>query len=489
MSIADTPAGRWVCCLCSLVGLMRLGGSALGAQPAGPELSDQVVSRPGAGLTTTLPVGAIRRGVSGPTGSADSVILPGMAAIVNITDRPLTKAQSLGEVCDSIIRDHLASVSAISVDPVAPEENRPSLQTARGKLLSRVTREIHGSQAQVFYLQVANLGGEDTAYGYAVFMPTPNAVAMFELQTTAGELPRATPYFELMVNSTTIEDPTLASDRRALGVEAGTSFLQTLTPADFESVIKQLGDEWRYDRFSQPASSGSDHDAVELGYRRTRYAIGTRADLKSAAERGSSTPEDRQRGYIVSQEARILQGDQIYDVTAAYFLTPDRAQEMWTIRQASKSLKHPELPASSVVVETGMRDRADLTISRVSNNGPSQTIRPAIEGTGYISRAEVFLMPYLLMRAEAPGDYRFYAFNQTSERVTLRVDTLEAPNAGRKTWLHTSQPSETSPAQVAAFDSKMELLRAERDGGKELWEPISLRRLYDLWKEKGLPLQ
>ncbi len=467
-----------------------LAGIQAFAQPiAQPELSDQVLTRPGAGLTATLPVGATRTGLSGPGASADSVILPGMAAIVNISDRPLTKAQTLGEVSDSIIRDHLASVSSTNVDPDAPGENKPDLRSAKGSLLGRETREINGFQAQVFYLQVNSFGGEDAAFGYAVFMPTPNLVAMFELQTTAADLPRAKPYFELMVNSTTIQDPTLASERRAMGVEAGAAFLQQLTPGDYEAVIKAMGDEWRYDRFYRPAASGADGEATELGYRRTKFAVGTRGDLKTDAERGNSRPEDRQRGYLVFQEARILDADKIYDVTAAYFVTPDRSQEMWTIRQAVKSLKAPEAPASTLVVETGVRDRADLTISRVSNNGPAQTIQPGIEGVGYISRAEVFLLPYLLMRAEAPGDYRFYAFNQATERATLRVDSLAAPTPERKTWEYTSRPSETSPPQVATYDSKMELVIAERGGGVEYWEPITLRRLFDLWQEKGLPLK
>ncbi|MCC7389973.1 MAG: hypothetical protein IT431_14525 [Phycisphaerales bacterium] len=455
---------------------------------AQPVLSDVVVARPSVGLTALLPEGATRSSFQMAGRGVDKITFPDMAAIVNLTEVSLTEAKTLPEVADSIVRELLSSVSALDVDPNKPLENTPGIGNAKGRLLSREMREINGWPAEVFYLQLASVGGgEDAAYGYAVFMPTGNTVARFELQTTAGDLARAKPYFEAMVNSTRIEDPDLAAAQRALGVESGVAFFRSLTPEDVEAVIKRMGDDWHAERFYQPSETGSDRDAVELGYRLTRYAVGKLEDLKEPSERRGSSPEDRQKGYLVFQKARILNGDQMIDVDAGYFVTPDRSQESWTIRQAVRSVKAPKAPATGVVVETGVRNRSDLTISRVAGGGPVQTIRPAIEGSGYISRAEVLLLPYLLMHKDAPGEYRFYGFNQSFDRVAMREDAVEAPTAERNNWRYTSRASDSSPAQVATFDSKMALVRAER-ADEQVWEPMSLRTLLDLWKQKGLPV-
>lgn len=455
---------------------------------AQPELSDTEITRPAVGLHTTLPVGATRTSFVIAGRGTDRITLPGIAALVNLSDRQLTEPKTLKQVADLIIRDHLSAVSSLGVNPDGPGENTLELQTARGRLLSRETREINGWAAEVLYLQIASIGGEDSAFGYAIFMPTETTVALFTLQTTISDLAKAKPYFELMVNSTRIVDPTDAAARRALGVEAGIAFFQSLTADDFEAVLSQLGKDWKYERFSKPSPTGDDNDATELGYRRTRFLLGTRGDLKTGADRGSSGPGDRQKGYLVFQEARILHGEQVIDVAASYFVSPDRSQESWTIRQSIKGTTGATPGGGSVVVETGVRSRADLTISRRSGGGPVETIHPAIEGAGYVSRAEVLLLPYLLMHKAAAGEYRFYAFNQAADRVTLRVDMLEAPTPERPTWVHTSSPSEGSPGQTATYSGRMELVKAERGDG-QVWEPIGLRRLYDLWTEKGLPLQ
>jgi len=469
--------------LVPVLGVLMARPSA--AQPV--QLSDAVVSRPAIGLTTTLPMGATRSSYQIAGRGADRVTFPGMAAFVNITEVYLTQAKALPEVADAIVNEHLASVSSLDVKANKPINSEPGLRTAKGRLVSREHREINGWPAEVFYVQLATLGGEDSVYGYALFMPTGNTIAKFELQTTEGDLPRARPYFEAMVNSTVIVDPDVASARRAEGVEAGNSFFQSLTPKDVEGVIRWLGDDWHAERFYQPAENGSDRDATELGYRLTRYAIGKRGDLKSDADRGNIRPEDRQRGYLVFQKARILSGDQMIDLEAGFFVSTDRSQEMWTIKQAVRSLRAPTAPATGLVTETGVRERSSLSISRVAKDGPVQTINPAIEGSGYVSWAEVLLLPYLLMQKDAPGDYRFYAYNQMANRVTLREDTLEPPNADRATWRYTSRPSEASQPLVATFDSRMDLVRAER-ADNQVWEPITVRRLADLWKQKKLPI-
>jgi hypothetical protein len=311
---------------------------------------------------------------------------------------------------------------------------------------------------------------------------------MMELQTTASALSQSRPYFELMVESAVIADPSIADSQRALGVQAGVEFFQSLTPDDYEAAVERVGSEWRYERLFIPGSDGTDREASELGYRRTRFAIGTRGDLKTRAERGNASPMDRQEGYLVFQEARLLDAERnvIIDFAAGFFMTPDRQREGWSIRQSVKPWKGPG--PTSQMVETGVRDRDDMTIARSENGKPITSLRPGIEGAGYISRVETYLLPHLLMQENAPGTYRCYAFNQAADRVTLREDVLEPDPEHPGAWSHRSRPSETSQTQTTFFSADAELVRSELPHD-QLWEPVTLDRLVSLWSSKGLPTE
>lgn len=461
---------------------------AAGLGRAQPALSDQTFTRPASGLTATLPVGASMSSYEIAGRGATSITLPGMAAIVNVSDVHLTEAQTLREVADTIIRQRLASVSELRVDPNLPGLNQLDERNARGRLLERETREIGGWPCEQFYLQVAGLGGEDSAFGYAVFLPSENIVAMLELQATAADLARAKPYFEMIVNSVAIADPAVAGAERALGVEAGVAFFRSLTPADYEAVIDRHGDDWRFERLFIPGADGSDREAAELGYRRTKFLRGTRGDLKAGDERGRVTPEDRQKGYLVFQEARILDAerDVVIDIAARFFVRDDRTGEGWSIRQSVRPWRGRATPPSNMV-ETGVRERSDMTIARSENGKPVSSSQPAIEGTGYISRAETYLLPHLLMHKDAPGSYRCYALNPMRGLVSLREDRLERDPDHAGAWKHVSRPAEDTQPQTTYFTAKGELVRSELPDGK-IWEPIKLERLFKLWSSKGLPL-
>lgn len=466
--------------------LATLGVAPALGQTAGPQLSDQQLKRPSIGLTTTLPLGARMSSYQISGAGVSSVELPGMAAIVNVSDRRLAEPKTPREIMDAIVRDNLAAVSAIKANPNTPEENQQLLDTAKGKLLSRETRQIGGWPVEVAHLRLAGLSGDDMARSYAIFMPTSTSVAIYEMQTTMRELEAAKPYFNLLIESTTIADPVAAEAERALGVEAGLAFIRSLEPRDYEAVINDLGKEWRYERFYRPAKSGADSDASELGYRRTRYSTGTRGDLRSKDERTGSSPEDRQKGYLVQQEIRLLLDDRIVDVSAGFFMTPDRTNEAWTIRQTIRPMVGGSRAAATHLVESAVRDRASMVITRSQGGKPLASVQPRIEGNGYVSRVEVYLMPYLMMHKDTVDALRFYAFNQNADTITLRSDELRPRPSGG--FEYVSRPGEDAPGQTVLFDRSGDPVRADLPG-EQVWEPVTLRRLYDLWRDKGLPLE
>lgn len=468
--------------ICAILAAVALPASA---QPAAPRLSDQTLERPSVGLTTSLPMDVSVTTYQMSGAGVSRITIPGIAALINVSDRRLTEAKTPRQIADSIISDNLAAVSPLNIDTAAPADGSRRIETAKGTVLSHETRDVSGWPAEVFYLQLASLTGEDSARGYAVFMPTPTSVAIYELQTSAKDLAAAKPYFEMLVDATRIVDPAVIDAQRGVGVEAGLAFMQSLTPESYEQVIRNLGDEWRFERFYKPAENGADRDAQELGYRMTKYSIGTRGDLKDDAERGSSSPADRQKGYLVHQRARLLLDDRLVDIDAAFFMTPDRASESWSIRQTVRPLAGNSKVVIANLVETAVRDRSDLFISRTEGSKPPASIRPAIEGTGYISRVETYLMPYLLIHENATGSRRFYAFNQSVDRVTLREDILTPREGGG--FKYVSRPSEGHPGQTVLFDAKARPVRADLPGN-QVWEPITGERLLKIWKEKNLPV-
>ncbi len=454
-----------------------------------PIASDQTIKRPAVGLSATLPVGASASTTEFANKKTTRIILPNDTGLVNVSDITLTKPQSLADIAESIINQRLDSVSQKHVNPNIPGAASPSRSTANGSLLARETITINNQPAERFYLRIRNLSGEDTVFGYCLFLPAGNTLAMFELQTPASAFPDARAYFEFITDSVHIADLSLTDAQRALGIEAGIAFFDSLTRKDYQAVIKKQGGDWHYERYYKPAPTGSDSDATELGYRRTRFALGTRGDIKAPSEkRGRTDPSDRQKGYLVFQDARILDAEYIIDISAAFFMTPDRTQEAWSIRQSVRPRLSTAKAAATTTTETGIRDHNTMTVVQAVDGTTVETINPLIEGKGYISRAEVYLLPWLLLHKKATGTYRFYAYNQSAKRITLRQDSLEHPDNTPDLWKYTSRPDEESPGQTAYFNAKAQPMRAELPDGKQ-WEPITLKRLFSLWKSKDLPLE
>jgi len=453
-----------------------------------PVASDQTVTRPSIGLSVTLPVGASASAVEFGGKKTTRIILPNGSGLVNLTDVDLTKPETLAAIADSIISQRLDSVSQMHINPDKSRTKPRSRATTNGKLLRRTATTINQHAAEVFYIRTRNLSGEDTIYGYCLFLPSANTLAMFELQTTLSMIGSAKPYFEFLIHSVQIADLSLTDAQRALGVEAGLSFFESLSPADYTKAINDQGDQWRYERYYKPAATGSDNDATELGYRRTRFALGTRGELKSPNQRGRSDPSDRQKGYLVFQEARILDREYIIDISAAFFMTPDRREESWSIRQSVRPRITTAKAAATNTTETGIRDGDSFTVIQSVDGTPVETIHPLIEGKGYINRVEVYMLARLLLAKEATGTYRFYAYNQSAKRITLRQDILQQSKDTPGLWKYTSRPDEESPGQTAFFNAKHEPMYADLPNGQR-WEPITLKRLFKLWKSKNLPLK
>ena len=177
----------------------------------------------------------------------------------------------------------------------------------------------------------------------------------------------------------------------------------------------------------------------------------------------------------------------VIDSASAFFMTPDRLQEAWLIRNAIRDGK-----TTSQITEIGSRNNTDMVVS-VTANGQTQQVRPIIQGelssSGYLSQAESRLLPQILLLNKVSTEYGFYVWNSTSQTIKLRRDILDEPTPG--VWKLTSRATEDSKPEISTFNEKGDFIRTEllNDSGDTMyWEPTDLQRLLDLWKQKGLPV-
>ena len=117
---------------------------------------------------------------------------------------------------------------------------------------------------------------------------------------------------------------------------------------------------------------------------------------------------------------------------------------------------------------------------------PRESIKPLIEGEGYISRALVWLLPPLLVHKRAPADYGFYHYRSTTRGITFREDSLDRDPNNPDIWRVTSRISEDSPPQITSLGPDGRLLSTDLPEGR-VWVPIELSELRTLWDRKGLP--
>lgn len=446
-------------------------------QTAVVELADRpLVSEP-LGLRMMLPLDATAESFEIGSTTAIRIQLPGSRSVINIQKARSASDQPLTTVLDSIIRQRL---SLTDTDPLPRIGFRT--RTGSGQILERDDAlQVGGLPSVRAYLQVKSAVGPDSVLGYTIFQPKPREFVTFELVSTVERQARDRGMYATSVGTVEFEDPLEASLTRAEGVRLGQGVLGQLTPADYEQVIGKLGSEWRWERLFSPSVTGADSGASEVGYRRVSASIGRRGDLDRRAT--SRSGADLQRGYVVHIESRTLHGEYIIDSAGAFFMTPDGEEEAWNIRMAVRDRKTGEVQNSR---EVGARSGTSMTVSTTVGDGPPEVIKPMVSGDGYICRAASSLLPHLLIHANAPGSYRFYAYQSRAGQIQMRSDVLEHP-AGTNAWKLSTQLSADDATQVSYFGDDGEFLRTELPDGR-IWEPITLPQLVSLWKSKGLPM-
>ena len=349
-----------------------------------------------------------------------------------------------------------------------------------------------------------------------LFQPQRDRFVLFELTCTDKQVAAARPVFDMVVASSVIADAEKTAAGRRDAVSAGKQLTSRFTG---ESLLAALPDGERIYRLYRPAASGEQADAEELGFRTIKAWKGRLGELRAAtsvsgqAAENSALPTragDAQEGLLLTVKARLFDRPvpgsaryRLVDTVAGYFLTLDRAEEVWTVRTAVREA--PELaaqtgapnanqgqPAKSArpaaartLTEVGARSGDSVSIS-VSESGKSpRAILPTIAGDGYLSQLEMFLIPRLLIKAEFEVETGFYTYRSDSESIALRRDSAERSDAGA--WVVRTRIREGDEPQVGTYRDDGELVRTVLPGGV-ISESTTIAQLVSLYKAKGLPL-
>ncbi|MCA9299339.1 MAG: hypothetical protein KDA28_09745, partial [Phycisphaerales bacterium] len=236
----------------------------------------------------------------------------------------------------------------------------------------------------------------------------------------------------------------------------------------------------QFERIYRPAPGGAEADEKEMGYRRVRAWMGSRNDLSTGEPSKDAKPD----GYLLRIDGLVLLDDgRRADSKSVYFLSRDRRQEAWTMTMA---IRGSGAAKPEVWSELGARSGSSMSVQVNQGGRSSHTLRPSIEGPGYISQLESYLLPQLLIRAGKPGKYAFYAYDQSAESNRLKTVELgrvdDRPGLWRTTTRRVDEQFET-----ADFNEYGRLIRSESSDGL-IKRPIEFDRLYRIWESKGLPL-
>ncbi len=458
---------------------------ALQASPI--TFSDAPLSMDEVGLTMSVPLDATVEKSRAGTSASTQLIGPDGAWRINIaTPRTSNPDVTAADVVDKIVTDLFASVG-VALD----QENRAVVGVQGAILEPRRTVTINGREAQRVYVGMPpSAAGVTIIRGYTVFKVSPTQFITFEFMCPGGEFERIRSIYETTLATIQLTDISRLEEQRAAANANARAIWAAVDEATLREIVAAQPAE-RWERLYRPASSGLDADDTEIGYRRIRVKIGTRGEVDPG--RRSQTGADNQEGIIVRLDARVVDNPQmigkelasgrVFDSRSIFFVTPDRNEETWTVQNTVREAGTSPMKSS----ETGARIAQNMVVEVDTTGQPPETVRPGFQTGEYLSRAESWLIPAVLLRQKAEAEVGFYVYQSDAKRMRLRRDLLEKSDDPAGLSKITTRLGEDRLPQASFYNAKGEFVRTELPDGS-IWEPITVERLISLWKSKGLPM-
>lgn len=485
---------RTLCLPVVVLSAFTLAGSLLSStpalaqnQPSGVsgtiEFEEESFRLDSIGMEMFLPLGATAE--SGGVGGRVTATIkhPGGTWLVNITTpRTANPDVTTAHAMDEVVTQVLKSTGEI-YDRTRPGE----VIGYRGRVIvPRTSLTINGQPAERAYVLLPPEGNQPgVVRGYTIFRLTPQQFVTFELITTEPALTTARRESEGMIGTATFVDPAKVSTARAAAIQTGLKVFERVTPETLREIVEAMPERW--ERLYRPSPTGARADDEEVGYRRVRAGVGRRGDLDP--NKKTIGPGDREPGYVIRMDARWLDRSReggskprVVDSQSIFFLSLDRTREAWSVRNAIR-----EGTGVGVASELGVRDGRAMSVELNAPGQTARTIRPVIQGEGYVSRLESLLLPQILIRAGITADMGFYVYQSDRETIRLRRDVLEEAPDRPGLWRLTTRLNDQTRPQISLYNAQGALVRAELPRGI-IAEPISLDALVSLWRSKNLPM-
>lgn len=332
-----------------------------------------------------------------------------------------------------------------------------------------------------FYVRIPGQDGKpDAIRGMTIFKSQPQRFIIFDLTTLERDFSKSRTLYETTVSTMDLGNPTNTDMKRAAAIKSMLAFLDVRSIEDYQDAMTGKKDRW--ERLYLPAASGDEMDATEYGYRRIRSWGGFKGEL-SDKPRSSWNEDDRSLGYFVQIDAMALEDNVRVDTKATFYMAEDSNEESWTIKM---SLRRDGAQQTSII--TGARSDTSMAIVLDQSDSPPTKSHPLIQGEGYMSQVQTYLISAMLAHDADVGEYASYAYNSSLGAISLRWDIVEKPEETPDLIRITTKVSNDTPATVAIYNSEGAMLRVRLANGR-IWEPIELDRLIKLWKKKGLPIE
>lgn len=326
--------------------------------------------------------------------------------------------------------------------------------------------------------------------GYTILQTDPKQYVLFQFATPLANFPTTRTIFEAITATARFPDRLEKNEERADLIQAGHDFLASLTPEELESV---LDDKPVFVRVYRPSPTGSPSDADEVGYQKLSARKGQLGELNPEKPRTSWTVQEREYGFLVRMDARVLITDFVVDTRAIFFLSSDRKNEMWSIVIEEKGKDKLGRVRVNRTTQTLVREGEQLRVHTARPGEQPEEKAYQIMEDNYLSAVERYLLPRLIAARGASGgqdsyDLGFYNFDPQRSVVTLRQEKFQrTPEGG---WLCTTTPSEGQPEWTSTYDADGHMVQRTVPGvmGVTAFEPTTRARLQKIWAKKNLPI-
>ena len=343
---------------------------------------------------------------------------------------------------------HIDQIAAHAIGQVGA--NWPSARILREQKI-----EAAGQSGRLLYYNVPQPNRDDAALGQAFVPIHDESFALLRLDVPFVLFEDVRPIFEAVVNSLAVEDPLALAQQRAKLIENGVRWRETLDNKRCRMAAGHL-------KLLRIIQGGADIGYMTIEMRRAR--------------------ELNLPGLAAIVQARIRDGQYVYDTKSQFFLSEDSTHELWKINTTARPRNEkPQKPKSDEAAqvtwaETGLRFEDQINVTR--HDSVAATERTWQVPAGYISQVELHLLDMLLPH-DSQKELGFYAYLPSANKITYRTVQIEPATDGSCRLL--TRPSPERGQSIAQYDPQGKFQGRWFPGGRVM-VPTNADQLKRIWQ-------